>query len=658
LGGELDLLVYDAFCGFDPDAFGALGGTLRGGGLLLLLSPPLEAWHRYPDPQHQRIATAGYAAAQVGGAFLQRMAEILQTDPTVVLLRYGQALSASIASTEPSGAIPLRTGVCRTPDQQEAVEAIERVLKGHRRRPLVLSSDRGRGKSSAMGIAAAQLMRETTRKLWVTAPRRRAADALFEQAMRLLPGASLRRGELRYQTSSLTYSAPDHLLANPHPADLLLVDEAAAIPTALLQGLLERYPRVVFATTLHGYEGSGRGFALRFMAHLEQQTPQWRELRLETPIRWAAGDPLESLLFRMLGLDANPAPEEEVVTATHDTVEVEQPDAAWLLAHESILQQLFGLLVLAHYRTSPLDFRLLLDAPNLSTLLLRHRERVVGVALLSSEGGFNPDLSHEIWAGRRRPRGHLLAQSLAAHVGIASAPTLQGLRIVRIAIHPAVQRRGLGSLLLEQIRCFARERNFDYIGTSFGASQELFDFWHRNGLQAVRLGLRSGTSSGDHSVLMIAPLNPEGEVLTQQAMSRFALQLPAQLGDPLRDLPASLACRLLSASKVAERVLLTTDDWSDLAGFAFARRGYESSLCTIEKLTLLGVGDGELSLSERELLVRRVLQKRTWGECARLGGLSGRGQTEGRLRAIMAKLYRRFADADDLSGLSDIIDEG
>ena len=46
---------------------------------------------------------------------------------------------------------------CRTADQQRAVDAVVRVVTGHRRRPVVLTSDRGRGKSAAFGIAAAQL---------------------------------------------------------------------------------------------------------------------------------------------------------------------------------------------------------------------------------------------------------------------------------------------------------------------------------------------------------------------------------------------------------------------------------------------------------------------------------------------------------------------
>jgi tRNA(Met) cytidine acetyltransferase len=644
LGGEVDLIVYDAFSGFDPDAFGALGGALRGGGLLLLLTPPLAQWQHFADPEYRRIAVAGTATSSYSGRFLQRLVMILQTDPWLVRFVERDRLTPIHLCQHTPKPRPSAGEECLTSDQQQAVTAIERVAKGHRRRPLVISSDRGRGKSSALGIAAARLMRERPRRILVTAPRRSAVDALFQQAAALMPDATVQRGDLHLGDSILTYTAPDHLLQTTQSADLLLVDEAAAIPTALLDGLLTDYPRVVFATTLHGYEGTGRGFALRFKSHLDRETPQWRELRLRTPIRWADDDPLEPLLFRLLGLDANPADEALVAMATTDSVELLQPDSAWLLQHESVLQQLFGLLVLAHYRTTPLDFRLLLDAPNLRTLLLCHDRQVVGVALLSAEGGFDPPLAQEIWSGQRRPRGHLLAQSLGAHVGLASAPCLKGLRIVRIAIHPAAQRRGLGSRLLAEIGDYARDQGFDYLGSSFGLSETLFDFWRRNGLQPVRLGLRTGTSSGDHSLLMVSPLSAEGEAMTKQAVGRFARQLPALLGDPLRELSASLAARLLLVPALVRPLSLEQDDWSDLAGFAFARRGYESCLPAIEAMTLWGVGDNALSQSERELLVLRVLQRREWAECARLNGLSGRAETEGRLRSIMAQLYRRFAD--------------
>jgi tRNA(Met) cytidine acetyltransferase len=646
LGGELDLLIYDAHSGFDPDAFGALSGTLRGGGLLLLLTPPLHAWSRFDDPEHARIAVAGYPADAVGGGFLARLSNLLRQDPSTCFVTADRL--PALPDHEPSVVYPEHTSgdACRTEDQRLAVEAIRHVVEGHRRRPLVLVSDRGRGKSAALGIAAAQLMLEGKRRILVTAPRRGAVDSLFEQAGRLLGVNGIATSALSLYGSELRYSAPDHLLADPQPADLLLVDEAAAIPSPLLEGLLSAYARVVFATTVHGYEGTGRGFQLRFRRHLERETPQWRELRLREPIRWAVDDPLEPLVFRLLALDADPAPDTALKDASVQSVMAEMPDRRLLPDNEQDLSQIFGLLVLAHYRTTPLDFRLLLDAPNLRLILLRHRDAVAGVALLAAEGGFDATLCEEIWAGRRRPRGHLLAQSLAAHVGVRTAPQLKGLRIMRIAIHPAVQRRGLGSLLVSEIRRHGADQGFDYIGTSFGATETLVDFWRINALQPVRLGLRSGGSSGGHSVMMIEPLSPAGSDMADEAVARYSRLLPALLGDPLRSLSGGLAVRLLASSGVADGIGLSSQEWLDLAGFAFASRAYESCLPAIGKLSLLGLAQPDMPMVEARLLVMRVIQKRPWEDCAESCSLSGRGETEERLREILGRLFRRFAGSE------------
>jgi len=48
LGAECDALVFDARNGFEPDAFGALSGTLRGGGVLYLLTPSVDLWLNQP----------------------------------------------------------------------------------------------------------------------------------------------------------------------------------------------------------------------------------------------------------------------------------------------------------------------------------------------------------------------------------------------------------------------------------------------------------------------------------------------------------------------------------------------------------------------------------------------------------------------------------
>ena len=105
--------------------------------------------------------------------------------------------------------------------------------------------------------------------------------------------------------AGLSYVSPDRVAQGDVLADLLLVDEAAAIPTPLLEAMLARHSRIVFATTEHGYEGTGRGFHLRFKKVLDEQTPDWQELHLVEPIRWSLSDPLEPLIFRLLGLNTD-----------------------------------------------------------------------------------------------------------------------------------------------------------------------------------------------------------------------------------------------------------------------------------------------------------------------------------------------------------------
>jgi tRNA(Met) cytidine acetyltransferase len=53
------------------------------------------------------------------------------------------------------------------------------LARGRAHRPLVLIAHRGRGKSAALGIAAARLARDGLRRILVTAPRSGACESLF-----------------------------------------------------------------------------------------------------------------------------------------------------------------------------------------------------------------------------------------------------------------------------------------------------------------------------------------------------------------------------------------------------------------------------------------------------------------------------------------------
>ncbi|MBK8640117.1 MAG: tRNA(Met) cytidine acetyltransferase [Chromatiaceae bacterium] len=660
LGRELDYLVYDAQAGFDPDSFGAATGALRGGGLLLLLTPPLQDWPRLPDTQARRIAVEGYAPADLGGRFLARLARVLVSQEGLTLIEQGQPswLTAppppagySVQSPAPACPAPKDPGAtCRTPDQAEAVQAILHTARGRARRPLVMVSDRGRGKTAALGLAAGQLLAEGLPRILVTAPRLAAVAPLFHHAAAWLQQGRIHADRIEFGQGEIRFLPPDALCQGSEPADLLLVDEAAAIPAPLLEHLLAAYPRLVFSSTIHGYEGTGHGFEVRFRQALQRLTPHYRQIELQTPIRWAPDDPLEALVARALLLDAAPAAAADLADANPANCQHARLDRDALAVDETSLSQLFGLLVLAHYQTRPLDLRHLLDGPNLQVQVLRHRGQIAATALVAREGRFPPDLARDIYAGRRRPRGHLLPQTLSAHAGLAEAPLLSWARILRIAVHPAAQGRGLGRLLVSNIQDQARAEHQDLVGVSFGATRDLLGFWAACGMAPVHLGTHRNAASGAQAAVVLGALSASGESLAQGARERFSRRLPAHLTGPCRGLEPDLAATLLAMTAPDSPPASDEPDWRELAAFAFAQRPFEASYVSLRALTERYLGpalkQGEISLMQAILLVVLLLQHRDWGEVARLTGLAGRAEVILRVREVTAALLVALGEAE------------
>ncbi len=621
LGQEADLLVYDARAGLDPDALGAVSGTLRGGGLLLLLTPPVREWPDFPDPERARITVDGYAPESLSTRYLARFRRLLCEDDSVIRLTPGRIPEPEI----PRDGVP-HWQVRGTEDQQQAVDAVCRVATGHRRRPLVLTADRGRGKSAALGMAVAELCHHRPWQVVVTAPREAAVAAVFRHA-----GSA---------AGALRYLPPDQVLDTWPDADLLLVDEAAGLPVDLLARLLDRYSRIVFSSTVHGYEGSGRGFALRFNRLLDAKAPKWRRLELRQPIRWAPDDPLEPLLFRTLLMDAvTPEADETMLTG----MRLEWLDRATLAGNEPLLRQVFGLLVQSHYRTRPFDLRNLLDGPNLHLALARSGTTVLGAMLVTEEGGFEPGVAEAIWLGHRRPHGHLLPQSLATHAGVRRAAEYRMGRVMRIAVHPAVQGRAVGSRLLDLLPAWAAGRGLQLLGSSFGSSADLLRFWARAGYQPVRLGPRRDPASGAHAVLVLHAPAGETEAVYREARDRFTEGLPVHLQDSLRRLEPELLWELLAGHPVQD--LMRDTDWQDVRSFTDGARGFEPCLPALQRLSwhvLPRMAAAGEPLQPVLPLLLRVLQGRDWQASAGALSVSGRAGvvTAVRQAARLGAAYR------------------
>jgi len=556
LGQEHGLVVFDASAGFDPDALGALGGTLTAGGLLVLITP--EEWGSTPDADYRRIADYPHDPQALSAHYLARLARLLAHDAGVVAwpARAAAPRLPRLAAMPEKAPAPDDPD-CVTPDQARAVARVTRLK---RRRPLVITADRGRGKSAALGIACARLLAAGVAHIVVTAPRPDAAAALFAHAEALIGGRS----------PALEFIAPDALTAKVEAGTLggdgsyLMVDEAAAIPPALLGRWLAAFPRIAFATTVHGYEGSGRGFALRFRERLDRQTPGWQALELETPVRFAPSDPLEATLARLLLLKAEPP-----MPDAGSEQGVSWLERSALAIDEPTLEALFGLLVQSHYRTTPGDVRQLLDGPATRIGVLGAAKAPAGVVVMREEGGFDADLAEHVARGERRPQGHLLAQSLAAHVGCRQALTARWQRITRVAVHPETRRQGAGSELLCHARAAAQDSGADLLGATFGAEAGLVAFWRAAGFTPVRLGISRDTTTGEYALMVARALTPRGEEVLAELTQRFVAELPALLAFELDGLPVDALALLLGTLPPPT---LSAALRRDLHDVAYARR--------------------------------------------------------------------------------------
>ena len=654
LGSETDNVVFDAWCGFHPSAFAALAGTIRAGGLLVLLTPALDHWPQFDDPDYQRMDVPGFSHSPER-RFLRYLAQGLRHDEQVL----------RVAPDRPLPDLPdpgpvVQPGArqpdeCLTEEQAQAVAAVEHVVHGHRNRPLVLCADRGRGKTSALGIACARLLRQQVSPILVTAPLLRNIEPLFQRAAELLPDVQRQAGILSWRGGSIRYLAPDHLLGNLPVARLLLVDEAAALPAPLLSKMLDHYHRLVFTTTVHGYEGTGRGFALRFQAELSQRMPHWRSMTLLAPVRWAQGDPLEQSLNRLLLLEADahldpvfrqagrmiPALGEPGIDSPdrEPGPSMEMLDREQLLSEPTLLAQLFGLLVLAHYRTTPDDLRLMLDGPNMRIAVLWENSVAVGVVLFAAEGQLESTLVEAMRQGMRRPRGHLLPQTVLAQTGCASLLSLAGWRIVRIAVHPALQRSGRG---LQSLRWLAEQavgQGVDYLGSSFGATPGLIEFWHRAGFMPLCLGTRRDAASGAHALVVLQPLTSRTRIIVHDERLRFAELLPLALGDSLRELEPGVVATLLAILPLPYP--LTPRDKEDVRAFVAGARTYQACYLALWRATLrvLASIDGDSGLDEAQvrLVVSKILQHNDWQRAVGLNGVSGKAQLVEALRQSFAR---------------------
>ena len=427
-------------------------------------------------------------------------------------------LKESLSETQPVGTL---VDQAMTLDQAQAIMTfVDAISEKTLRSTVALTAARGRGKSAALGIAIAGSIAYGYSNVFVTAPSPENLNTVFNFIFKGFDAlkykehldyeivqstnpefnrAVVRVNVFRDHRQTIQYIHPsDHERLSQ--AELLVIDEAAAIPLPLVRNLLGNY-LVLMSSTINGYEGTGRSLSLKLLSKLREQQGAHnykitnastfqsgkkeynaakrkeeassggsgggisgrtlRELELKTPIRYSAGDGVEKWLHDLLCLDATdvesmeklklkkgcPHPSEcELYCVNRDAL------FSYHSVSEEFLQRMMALYVASHYKNSPNDLLLLSDAPahRLFVLLGPNNDDgvlpdILCVVQIALEGAINQkQVQAEIRRGKTSA-GDLIPWTLTQQYQDHDFASLTGGRIVRIATHPDVMSMGYGS---------------------------------------------------------------------------------------------------------------------------------------------------------------------------------------------------------------------
>ncbi|EDM81412.1 hypothetical protein PPSIR1_39515 [Plesiocystis pacifica SIR-1] len=622
LGGSFDLVGVDARGGLAMDALGQAHGLVRGGGALIL---DLREHPGARSTRGRHLAAFPHGVEDVGARLAAHVERTLGAAATP-LERW--------LARPPSARLPPDAALTGSAEQAELVARLLALWSSPEPTRAVLLADRGRGKSSALGLALAG--RTGQGSLAITAGSERAVVELR-----------------RFAGPRAPFVPMLELLAEDAPRfDTIVVDEAAQLPVPFLRRLVLRHPEahLAFATTTHGYEGTGRGFGLRFLSWLEGRGPVAR-FELNAPIRWAAGDPVERAVFEALLLDAEPARLEAAPELARLRFEAVDRDA--LAADRPRLRELFGLLVHAHYRTTPGDLERLLDAPNLELHAGLLDGHVVAATLVAREGSLPPELCEAAAQGKTRLRAHALPDTLVAHLGRTAAGELDMRRSVRIAVHPRLRRRGLATALVEHVHRHAPP-SVELFGTLFGATPGLLAFRRSLGYRLVRVSASRGARAGEPSVMMLRPLSDRARALVDGLRRELASELAVQLQLLAADDGLPLEPELVAA--LSAGLDLPLDDAPPTPaqarraarGYAHGPRTFESRATALRAYLALPEVQPRLAALEpslRRVVETRALALRSWSDARAAADLDSLPAT---MRALR-RAFRALVSADAIS---------
>ena len=566
LGQEFEHILFDGRNGIHLEVLAIAAGTLKMGGILCLV---LSDWENLSQqPEQDSLRWNGNQSAIATPNFIDHFKQCIE--------RYHFPILREKSAVEfPPIFYSNEHHKNATLAQQQIIETILQAEQDI----YFLTAKRGRGKSALLGMLANQIRAP----VYLTAPNKSAVYSVIE-----------------FSEGGIEFIAPDELAftlqTDPEfsQSAWLLVDEAAMIPLPLLQEYSQYFQHIVFSTTIHSYEGTGRGFELKFKRKIHRT---FQHFELKQPLRWQENDPLEQFIDDLLLLNAEDD-FQQFSFQSHLPYQIREAQNPHYIA------DFYGLMTLAHYRTSPLDLRRLLDGENQRFYFAEYQQNLLGAIWALEEGNMADDeLIIQIQQGKRRPKGNLVPQALCFHENLSEACKLRSLRISRIAVQPNWQKQGIGQNLTKLME----NSEVDFLSVSFGYTDELAKFWQKCGFVLVHLGEHQEASSGCYSAIALKGISKEGLALVDTAHKQFQ-----------RNILLSFHSFAINFQQNQLDWKLDEFDWLSLKNFANFHRTLFSSIPAIRRLLKLA-GKENFPLISAYLTKKQLpINKRKGVECLRL----------------------------------------
>ena len=694
LGTTYDMLILDLTSNLKPNDIGRLIGIVRGGGLIVLLVPEWAEWEKTLTLFQRELATPQHPEDEVRQVFKKwfkrKLLEhngifVYNVDKKKAIKIPEEETQVSKISNKKKMLIPEKTfypkelyDLALTQDQVNVLKLTEKFIeKPHGRKlVLVLTANRGRGKSCALGIAVAGFINELRKvknrvRVLVTAPKPANVQSFMMLLTKSLDKLKLKYRvierrrkviEVKAEKFSVEYWEPINI--PKMKADLVVVDEAAGLQVPMLLKIWKEHKRIMFSSTIHGYEGAGRGFSIRFLKYIrDDPKTDLIEYEMIEPIRYSEDDPIEKWQFDTLLLDAEP----EKLTS-EDLKHIEEgrliyvkPDLEeWFSKNgEHLLRQFFGIYVLAHYRNEPDDLGMMADAPHhtIRAVMLPSGKIVCSVQL-AEEGPIPEAMISDLLKGGRIP-GNIIPDRVLKHVRIKEFGRTVGWRIVRIATHPDAMGKGIGSFALANIIKEAYERGYDWVGAGFGVTEQLLRFWLKNGFLPVHMSPDRNPVSGEFTVLVLYPLSDLTRKIVEIANKSFKLKVIDSLHDSYRGLETEVALLILKTGVTVDPKYTPKMDpirWDRLRIYSYGPMTYEAACDVMFELArayFISYPRFKIKLSRTEeyILVSRVLQAKSWETTADELGKKQHFIMM-KLKEIAGKIAKAYLGVKEPSGVS------